>query len=85
MTNKPQKLADVLNESVLVPKVGDFTKPNQMNADTNNEVMYKLLMTLSNMHSSIGDLQKMSGNSMWKWHSDMSDKIRSEANRFKNK
>lgn len=82
---KYKSLTEALNESVLIKKPGDFTKPNQLEADTQNEAMYKLLMTLSNLHSAVSDVQKMSGNTMWKWHADMSDKIRSEANRNKNK
>lgn len=83
--SETKPLIEMLNESVLVRKSGDFTKPNQLDADTENEAMYKLLMTLSNLHSAVSDIQKMSGNTLWKWHSDISDKIRSEANKVKNK
>lgn len=63
--------------------VSNFTAAKQSGEGL---VMYKALMSLSNLHETIADMFELKGDkSKAAWHQQMSDKIRTEANQEKNK
>ena len=80
-------LAEALNPRVL----SDFTKAKSGNTKVSRDeasqlAFYKTVMTLSNMHSAVGDMYTAAGSdSLARFHYDLSTKFRSEANKLKMK
>lgn len=71
-----------------IKRIGDFTGPSRKTTTKSNAdsvTFYKLLMTLSNLHSTIYSMYIMFGQeSLGNFHRDLSAKFVNEANRVKN-
>lgn len=80
-----------LDEAIAPRNISDFTKVRQARPSGNDRdaiariAFYKLLMTLSNMHSTVSDTylaNDVSGRAGY--HMELSVRFRSEANKIKN-
>jgi hypothetical protein len=69
-------------------RIGDFTGPSRKQTTKNNAAsvtFYKLLMTLSNLHSTVYSCYAMFGEeNQGQFHRDLSARFVNEANRVKN-
>lgn len=83
---------DSLDESIAINNQSDFTRAARIRASANagedkihQVAFYKLMMTTSNMHSTVSDMYLADGNSgRAGYHTELSIRFRNEANKIKN-
>lgn len=73
---------------IFMNRISDFTSPRRKSTTKSNAkavTFYKLLMSLSNLHSTVYSMYVSTGHaSQGQFHRDLSAKFANEANRVKN-
>lgn len=90
MSSSLNKYKKIL-ESTLVKNPSDFTRVQTKmptptdEAQTESSAFFKLIATLSNMHSTVSDYYLVRGNQQKaKYHQDLANRFRADSNTIKN-
>lgn len=81
-------MTDKIFEALILRNMSDFTKVRSSgnSGDVEQIAFFKMIMTLSNFHSTVSDMYLANGDDKGaKYHQELSMRFRNEANRAKNK